>query len=188
MAQVAENVRVAVTGVVSQAPVGSTAPVDADAALDPTFLDLGYVGEDGVTETRERSTNKVKAWQGAATVREVVTDADLSYNFVLLETKAETVELYYGGSVDTADGSIVIVPAATGGRHAFVIDVIDGDFIRTYIPTGEVTAVGDQVYANGEPIGYEVTVTAYASAALVGDDGSNGAAVKFYSSLVVPVV
>lgn len=178
MTLVSDNVRVAVTGVVAMGPTSATAPVDADSATTG-FTDLGYVGEDGVTETRDRSTEKIKAWQNAATVREVVTEGTMTLNCVLIETKKETVELYYGGTVDTADGSIAIVPTSTGGRHSFVVDVIDGDdFIRTYVPTGEVTEVGDQVYANGEPIGYEVTLTCY--------PGSAGwSAKKFYSSLVV---
>jgi hypothetical protein len=54
------------------------------------------VSEDGVTETRDRSSDTIKAWQNAATVRTVVTDATLTYALTLIETKRETVELYYG--------------------------------------------------------------------------------------------
>jgi hypothetical protein len=172
----ATNVRVAVTGAVYLAPSGTAAPTDATTAPSASFNDLGYVGEDGVTETRERSSEKIKAWQGSATVREVVTESSLTYTFVLIETKKETVELFYGSEVD-ANGMVAIVPSETGGRHALVIDVIDGeDFIRTTIDDGEVTEVGDQVYAAGEPIGYEVTVTAY-------PDGNGVAARKHYSAL-----
>jgi hypothetical protein len=181
------NVRVAVTGVVSVAPSGSTAPADGDSTLDTAFKDLGYAGEGGVTETRDRSSNAIKAWQNGDTVREVVTEGRLSFQTVLLETKKETVELYYGTTVDGTDGSIVIVPTKTGGRKAFVLDVIDGDdFIRTYIPQGEVTEVGSQVYANGEPIGYEVTITAYPDSSIPDADGNAGSAIKWYSSLVAP--
>lgn len=175
----ATNVRVAVTGAVYVGVSGATAPTSADDSLNVAFKDLGYVSEDGVTETRDRTTDKVKAWQNAATLREVVTEADCSYSFMLVETKRETVELFYGGTVDGATGAIVIDPAETGGRQAFVVDVIDGDdFIRSYIPDGEITEVGDQVYAGGQPIGYQVTVTCYANA------GIGGSVKKFYSSLV----
>jgi hypothetical protein len=167
MALVSDNVRVAVTGAVSVAPTTATAPVDADAALASPWADLGYVGEDGVTETRDRSTEKIKAWQNADVVRETVTEASVTYKWVMIETKQETVETYYGTTVDTSDGSIVVVPAQTGGRKSYVLDVVDDDdFIRTYVPSGEIMEVGDQVYANGEPIGYEVTVTAYPVAAI----------------------
>ncbi|HEX5541111.1 MAG TPA: hypothetical protein VFX60_06045 [Micromonospora sp.] len=182
MALVAENVRVAVTGALSVGPTTATAPTDADSTLTG-FDDLGYVHEDGVTETRDRSTEQLKAWQNAAILREVVTEASMTYSFRLVETKKETVELYYGSAVET-DGSIAIVPARTGGRKSFVLDVIDGtDFIRVYIPSGEVTEVGEQVYASGEAIGYEVTITAYPSDKIPTPDGEPASVKKWYSSL-----
>lgn len=175
------NVRVAVTGAVYAGPTTTTEPTDAEAIVTG-FDNLGYVGEDGVTETRDRSSNQIRGWQHGATVREVVTEGTFTLNFVLLETKLENIELYYGGTVDPADGSIIVNATATGGRKSFIVDVIDdADFIRTYVKEGEVTEVGDQVYANGEPIGYEVTVTGYDTDYA----GKNGSAKKFYSSLVV---
>jgi hypothetical protein len=40
--------------------------------------------------------------------------------------------------------------------------------MRYYIPEGEVTEVGDRTYASGEPIGYDVTISAYPNATLAG--------------------
>lgn len=150
------------------------------------FTGLGFVSEDGVTETRDRSSDDLKAWQNAATVRTVITDAKLTYQFTLIETKKETVELYYGTTVTAAasDGSFVIVPANTGGRRSFVIDVVDGaELMRTYIPSGEVTEVGDKVYASGEAIGYEVTITAYPDASITDAEGNAGAARQWSTAL-----
>lgn len=186
MSLVSSNVRSAVTGAVSLAVEGTAGPTNANSALNVAFADLGYVGEDGVTETRDRSSDSIKAWQRADIVREVVTEASLTFTFVLIETKKATVELYYAAEVNPTDGSVIIVPSETGGRHALVIDVIDGDdFIRTWVPSGEVTEVGEQVYQNGQPIGYEVTITAYPDPSLTTPKGI-GSAKKWYSSLVVP--
>ena len=180
------NVRVAVTGTLSVGTALAVAPADGDAALGTGWADLGYFGEDGVTETRERSTNSIKGWQNADIVREVVTEAKLTFKGVMIETKKETVELYYGNTVAGATGSIVIIPAKTGGRQKSNLDVIDGDeFIRTYIAAGEVTEVGDMVYASGEPVGYEVTITAYPDSTIVDPVTAEvGCAIKYYSSLV----
>jgi len=176
------NVRVARTGAISVGTAEAGAPTDADTELGAGWTDLGWIGEDGVTETRDRTTEKIRGWQNGETVREVVTEATLSYVFKLVETKKETVELFYGATVDDTDGSLVVVPSATGGRQRFVIDVVDGDeYIRTYIPAGEITEVGEQVYAAGEAVGYEVTIVAYP------DVTAGGAAVKFYSALEVTV-
>lgn len=173
----ATKVRVGTTGAVYVGDTGATAPTSATSSLTG-FTDYGYVSADGVTATIDRSTNQIRGWQNSDLIREVVTEASATFQFVLLETSLEAVSLYYGSAVDIIDGSVEVNPAATGGRKSFVIDLIDGsDAIRTYIPSGEVTAIGDQVYANGEPVGFDVTITAYAS-----NDGYSFK--KFYSALV----
>lgn len=162
MALNSANARVAVTGAVYVAPTGTAAPTTAVSALNAAFKDLGYMSEDGITEARERSSETLRAWQNAATLRVIQTEAGITFNFTMVETKKETVELFYGSSVTDATGLITIDPASTGGRKSFVLDVIDGaDIERTYIAEGEVTEVGDKVYAGTEVIGYEVTITAY---------------------------
>jgi len=180
MTQDSANVRVAVTGAVSVGATSATAPTGTSGTLTG-FTDLGLIGEDGVTEAHGRSTNSIKAWQNGAEVRVVVTEGTLTYNFVMLETKKETVELYYGTTVTqtATDGSFVVIPTATGGRKSFVLDVVDGaELIRTYVPEGEVTEVGDKVYVNGEAIGYEVTVTAYLNSGIGGNAQTWATALK----------
>ena len=174
MALSAENVNVGTTGAIYVGATSATAPTSATATLTG-FTDLGYVSSDGVSETRDRSTNQIRAWQNSDLVREVVTEATATFSATLLETSAATLAAYYGATV--TGGVIEINPASTGGRKSFVIDLIDGaDAIRTYIPAGEILSVGDQVYQNGEPVGYEITITAYASAA-------GYSFKKFYSAL-----
>jgi fructose-1,6-bisphosphatase len=177
MALNANNVKVGTTGAIYVGETSASAPAGATTTLTG-FSELGYVSADGVTETRDRSTNQIRAWQNSDLVREVVTEASATFQAVLLETSAATLAAYYGATIDPVDGSIEINPAATGGRKSYVIDLIDGaDAIRTYIPVGEILSVGEQVYVNGEPVGYDITITAYAS-----EDGYSYK--KFYSALV----
>jgi hypothetical protein len=176
------KVRVAVSGEVLVGATTAAAPTGT-AGTTVGFQALGFVSEDGVTETRERSSDTIKAWQNAATVRTIITDATLTFGLTLIETNPDTVELYYGVDVTpgVADGSFVVIPAATGGRKSFIIDVIDGaELIRTYVPSGEVTEVGDKVYASGEPVGYEITITAYP------DTGIGGSAKVWATALKTP--
>lgn len=170
MAMNSANVRVGVTGEVLVGPTTAAAPTGTGGTATG-FVGLGYVSEDGVTETRSRSSDSIKAWQNAEQVRSVVTDSSLTYTFKLLETNKDTVELFYGTAVTQAasDGNFVILPSNTGGRQSFILDVVDGaELRRTYIPQGEVTEVGDLVYASGEAVGYEVTITAYHDATVGG--------------------
>lgn len=171
MALTSGNVGVAVTGAVLVGALAATAPTGTGGATTG-FTDLGYVGEDGVTETRDRSTDDIKAWQNGDTVRTLITDSSLRYNFQLIETTEATVEAAYGTTVTTGatEGNYVIVPSNTGGRKSWIIDVVDGaELKRIYVPQGEVTEVGDTVYANGEAIGYEVTLSTYPDSVIGGN-------------------
>ncbi|MDN4616409.1 hypothetical protein P5G50_18330 [Leifsonia sp. F6_8S_P_1B] len=162
------EVNVAVTGAWYVAPTGTTGPTSASSELPDAFHNLGYLSEDGTTRTTDRSTNDIKAWQRGALVRTVTTDASVSYQLTLIQTNRETVELYFGTTVN-ADGSFDVDPSSSGGRKSFVFDVLDGDdIIRVWMPDAEISEVGDQVYSGSDPIGYEITIKAYASAAIDG--------------------
>lgn len=161
MALDSANVRVAVSGAVYVAPSGSTAPTDSSTALDAAFSDLGYVSSDGISETIDKTTNQIRSWQNGALVREVVSEGTYSVTMTFIETNQDVLELYYGASI--TGGALDGDPTTTGGRKAFVIDVVDGATVeRTYIPSGEITAVGERTLASGDAIGYNVTITAYA--------------------------
>lgn len=178
MAKNIEEVRVGVDGIVATAAFGAAAPTDATTALpSPAWTDLGYVSEDGVTETTEQSTTVLRAWQKAKKVRTLIEEGTVRYQLTLIQTNASTVAFYYGGTVET-DGSIIVDPTKERPVVAFDIDVIDGDnIIRAYAPEAQVVEVGDQVYANGEPIGYEVTVECAYNETL------GGSVKKWYSAL-----
>ena len=173
MALDSDNVRVAVTGAVYVAPTGTAGPSYSDDALNVAFVDLGYISADGIAESIDRSTTQIRSWQDGSLVREIVSEGTYSVSMTFIETKADVVNLYYGGAL--ASGEIDIDPRSSGGRKSFVIDVVDGANIeRTYIPVGEVTAIGERTLASGEAIGYEVTITAYA-------DAGQDVATKFFS-------
>lgn len=180
MATDSSNVDVAVTGAVSYGPTATTAPTDADTPLAAGFRDVGYISADGVVETRDRSTSNIVAWQNSDVVRTVITESSITVSFTMIESNPNSVELFYGAPVDTADGSVDIVPAATGGRKSIVVDYVDGTkFVRLYIPQGEVTEVGETTIAGADAVGYEVTITGYP------DETLGASAKKFYSALVV---
>ena len=177
MALDSANVRVAVSGAVYVAPTGTTAPTDSSTALNAAFTDLGYVSADGIAESIDRTTNQIRAWQSGSLVREVTSEATYSVTMTFLETNQDVLELYYGSTI--TGGALDGDPTTSGGRKSFVIDVVDGNTVeRTYIPSGEITAVGERTLASGDAIGYNVTITAYA-------DGGSTTFKKFFSTLEV---
>lgn len=159
MALNSDNVRVAVTGGIFVDLSGEgTLPADAVAAIPVDFDELGYVGPDGVVESHNTTTNDLQAWQNGDIVRKVQTTHDVTFQFTLWEFKPEVLEAFYG---NYDDGEVQI----TGDqlpRLPWVIDVFDGDHKhRVCIPSGQITERGDVTRANGDGIGFPVTVTAY---------------------------
>lgn len=177
-----EEVYVGVDGVVSVGVFGvAAAPTSAVSVLGVSWSDLGYVSTDGVEETTEQTSTPLRAWQRNKKVRTLIEEGSIRYALTLIQTSAETVALYYGGTVDPEDGSIVIDPTKERPIIALDIDVIDDDrIVRAYAPEAQVIEVGSQVYQNGEPIGYEVTIEATYNETL------GGSVKKWYSELIEP--
>ncbi|MFK0057997.1 hypothetical protein ACIQTN_02010 [Streptomyces werraensis] len=163
------------TGGVLVAPTGTAAPTDATTALNASFKALGYVGEDGLTEAAERSTDKIKAW-GGDVVKVVQTDYAVTYSFTLIETlNADVLKTVYGAdnvtttaaTASTGTLHAVKLNSETLPRQAFVFEVKDGDArIRIYVPQGQITEVGEVTYSDEDLVAYEVTVEAFRDADL----------------------
>ena len=52
------------TGAIWIAPQGTTLPTDATTTLASAFKTVGFVGEDGVTNSKSRETMEIKEWGG----------------------------------------------------------------------------------------------------------------------------
>lgn len=162
MAADPDNIRVAVSGIVSVGPTSSTAPTDATTALAGTFTDVGEIGEDGVEESWDDSQTDVRNNAGVV-VRRIISQTAATIQFTMLESNATAVELYYKGSTVTGSGPYSIdIKQPQADPRSFVLDTLDGTIHeRLYIPSGEVTARGPITYAASGAKQYQVTVTCY---------------------------
>lgn len=165
------------TGGVLSAPEGSVLPTSASTALDAAFIALGLIGEDGLSETADRSTDKIRAW-GGTLAKVVQTDFGLSYSFQFITTNAAVLKEVHGAAnvttttaVEPAYDELAIkVNNKSLPVKAYVFEVKDGDNkIRIVIPRGQITAVGGVNYSHNDIIRYEVTVDCYADAS--GNEG-----------------
>lgn len=167
MAKDTDNVRVYgdIDSAVSVGPVGTTAPTTPTAALNASFVELGWISDDGLTETRDLQSDQKRAWQGGAVVRTVRTSDTRRFKFVAWETNKTVMGLMRPGSTPSTSTGVTTtqVKAYTGQDiRAWVIDQRDGAInVRKIIPTGEVVEVGDIVSQNGEIVAYEMTVECY---------------------------
>lgn len=158
------------TGGVLIGALAAAAPTTASSTL-VAYVASGYIGDSGVVETNERSSDKIRAW-GGDTVKIVQTEHNVSYKFTFLETlNADVLKAVYGdGNVTTTPATVstgtlqkVLINGAVLPHKSYVFEVKDGNAkIRIYVPDGQITEVGDVTYSDSEVVGYEVTVECFA--------------------------
>lgn len=150
-------------GAVYVAPLGTTVPTDATTALPAAWKDLGWVSEDGFTNSAKRNTTKHKSF-GGETVKVTQDDFEETFTFALLETSAQVLKVVYGeDNVEESDGTITVKHSSLMlPRQMFVIDFIDGDRVgRHIILEGQITEVGDIKYVHKDLTMYELTVDTF---------------------------
>lgn len=154
------NVEVMTNGWIYVAPAGTPLPAASDATLNGAFEHLGYLSEDGITESQETDQSEIVAHNGD-TVRSSQKSHSIAYKFTAIETNGTTLKAYYGHY----DAGQVDVTGVELSRQVWVIDVLDGNQVRRRVlPSAQVTERGDVVFNNEDPAGYEMTVTGYPTA------------------------
>lgn len=152
-------------GAVYRAPLGTALPTDAVTALNVAFVDMGYVSEDGVTNSNTIESDDIKAW-GGDTVLALQTDKTDTFQMTLIESmNINVLKAVFGDDNVTgtlANGITVEANATEQEDAAWVIDMIARGNVkhRVVIPSGKISEVGDTVYSDTEAVGFEVTVTA----------------------------
>lgn len=167
MAQV-ENVTTAkpkIDGAIYSAPKGTTLPTDAKIALDPAFKTLGYISEDGLTNSNSPKSDGIKAW-GGDTVATVQTEKENTYSYTLIESlNINVLKEAYGDDNVTGTLKTGITVKANSKElleHPVVIDMTlrNGVYQRIVIEFGKVSEIGDISYTDSDAVGYEITLTA----------------------------
>lgn len=159
-----------------------TPPTDATTAL-PSGLDgLGYVSDEGLTNGIEMDTTSIQAW-GGDTVLTVNTSRTETFAWTFIETNEAVLKQVYGPDNVTVTGeSIAVVHnSKTLPRQLYVFEILmTGNKVkRIVVPNGQITEVGDVTYVDGEPIGYEVTLSCY-------PDGDGNTVYEYIAEIVSP--
>ena len=152
-------------GAVFRAPFGTALPTDAITALNEAFKGLGYCSDDGLTNSNSPESDNIKAWGGDTVLTYQESKSD-TFKFKLLEVKdAEVLKAVYGdknveGTLD--EGITVKANGEEQPACSWVFDMIlrDNTLKRVVLPYASIAEIGDIVYKDNEPIGYEITLSA----------------------------
>lgn len=154
-----------VAGAVYRAPVGTTLPTDATSTLNQAFKGVGYVSEDGVTNTISKTTQKIKEW-GGAVVLVTQTESSDQVKMKLIESlNEEVLKAVFGDSNvsgSLASGITVTVDGDEAEEYAWVIDMVlrNSGVKRLVFPSMALVALGDIVYKSDTAIAYDCTFEA----------------------------
>lgn len=154
-----------IAGAIYRAPLGTAVPNNAYSDLDAAFKNLGYVSDDGLTNSNSPETETKKAW-GGATILTSQTGRPDTLKYKLVEAlNVEVLKSVYGDNAVTGELETGITVDANNKQlpgSCYVVDMVlkDDSLKRIVIPNATLTSLGDVVYKDGEIVGYEVTLTA----------------------------
>ncbi|MBW3081967.1 hypothetical protein [Bifidobacterium phasiani] len=154
-----------VKGVLYRAPYGTTLPGDAVEELDAAFKSVGYIGEDGITNATDSETTDINDMGGTRVLSAISSYAE-TYQFVMIETNAESLKARYGDDNVKTDEqgrpTSVDHKVDDGTPSTWVKEILmtGGTVKRTVIPNGTRVEFGDLVEVGTDAIGYDMTISA----------------------------
>lgn len=151
------------TGGIMVAPEGTTLPVGVTSATTD-FTKLGYVADDGLRPSGERTSTDIYDW-GGDLIYSPQENHSTQFQFKLLAAlDPDVLKEVFGADNVTTVGSLTTVEE-TGdplGIHPWLFDMRDkAKRVRITVPAGQITAVAEEPFVRNGLQGYDVTLTCY---------------------------
>ena len=157
------------SGYFFHAPAGTALPASPLAELAEAWVEVGYIGEEGITWSTGRSSEPLKDWANKIR-RQLQSEPTGTVAAPIISTTGEVLKTIFGASnvTETAasqsHGALVSVAVAEGvvsGEEAFLFIMKDGDDAMMLGTTnGFITALEDVSFQPGSAITWNATVSA----------------------------
>lgn len=144
----------AVAGYVHRAPRGTTLPTSASEALDDAFIDLGYVGEGGLSMAVNKAWQKIRDWWKSV-VKVINTEHDVQLRWEFLEFDAPAAKAFFGEGNVTGSGDTLTVRIndAAVEDASYVFHMEDGNkVLRLVVPAGAFASEGGEFSFNRDDV------------------------------------
>lgn len=161
------------TGPILSAVKGTELPEGLADAIDAAFEDSGYISDEGLNLTPERSTESIRDWSGAE-VRKILTEFAATLAWAHLETNEASLKNYFGDENVTVTGATVTegrriaaqLRATELPRKSWIFKIKDGDArVLIVVPDGQITDTGEVSFVKSGAITWPCTLTTYPDAA-----------------------
>lgn len=156
-------------GVVGYAYTYSTtdpAPTSTTAVLPASAEDLGFVSQDGLTISTDRSTENLLDWNLDA-VRSLLTEHGATVTFTIISWTLPGLKAYFGDEnvVDGVDEITVTINSKAIADRGWVFNLKDMDRKRrVVVPVGALSSQGEITFVKGEQTPLEIELTPLADA------------------------
>lgn len=162
----------ATTGAILCATLGTALPSSIAGVIDPAFKDAGYIDDNGLKLTPNRSTKSIKDWSNKV-IRNVLDEFDTTLNWAHLETNGASLANYWG------DANVTVTPAtATAGTQtatqvtaddlphkSWAMKIKDGSRkVLIVIPDGQVSKNDPIEFKSSQAVVWGVELTCYPDA------------------------
>lgn len=160
------------------APAGTALPEDNKTELDTKFVNMGYLGEDGISFSDSSSNDKFVDMNGD-TIGTTAGEVEKSFTVKFNEVKKDSWAVIYGKeNVTDSQGVLKVVDnGPTEEEHVAVFELLlkNGRKWRRIVPRMKLGETGDWSVVYSELVAREATFTAL-------KDGANGYYVDYIDS------
>lgn len=157
------------TGAILDAPIGTTLPTSAIDTLDAEFVDSGYISEDGLALTLDRSTTDITDWSRGA-IRTLLDTFTGTISWSEMQMSYESLCHAFGADhVTKVDATAehgtqvnVEIDEQLPPARAWAFKIKDNSArVLIVVPNGQVTSIDEIAFVANDAIKLPLTLTCH---------------------------